>query len=233
MKNSKKIMSLLSCFLGLVLLIVSSASNADSRWYSEIQVEQGAKLFTENCMTCHGTKAQGTKEWKKRDKDGNFPPPPLNGDAHAWHHSLDLLRRTIREGGINTGGNMPPFNDKLNKDQIDAVIAYFQSQWNDRVYTAWNSRNKPPTIKPLLNFPEISDENSSLTTYLRKTMPTNQIGTPEKVAFPEVFQIKLGNRYAYLSKDGRYLLTGELIDLKTQKNLTREQNAKGYDCSDG
>ena len=219
-------MSLLSCFLGLVLLIVSSASNADSRWYSEIQVEQGAKLFTENCMTCHGTKAQGTKEWKKRDKDGNFPPPPLNGDAHAWHHSLDLLRRTIREGGINTGGNMPPFNDKLNKDQIDAVIAYFQSQWNDRVYTAWNSRNKPPTIKPLLNFPEISDENSSLTTYLRKTMPTNQIGTPEKVAFPEVFQIKLGNKYAYLSKDGRYLLTGELIDLKTQKNLTREQNAK-------
>lgn len=152
-------MSLLSCFLGLVLLIVSSASNADSRWYSEIQVEQGAKLFTENCMTCHGTKAQGTKEWKKRDKDGNFPPPPLNGDAHAWHHSLDLLRRTIREGGINTGGNMPPFNDKLNKDQIDAVIAYFQSQWNDRVYTAWNSRNKPPTIKPLLNFSEISDEN--------------------------------------------------------------------------
>ena len=65
-------MSLLSCFLGLVLLIVSSASNADSRWYSEIQVEQGAKLFTENCMTCHGTKAQGTKEWKKRDKDGKF-----------------------------------------------------------------------------------------------------------------------------------------------------------------
>lgn len=215
-------------YLGIILLAVSGTASASSRWFSDTQVEQGKKLFTENCMTCHGEKAQGTKDWKKTDKDGKYPPPPLNGDAHAWHHSMDILRRTVREGGVQLGGSMPPFKDKLNTEQVDSVIAYFQSQWNDKIYSAWSSRNKPPAKKLIQFTPpaKSSEETTSLTTYLRKTIPGTDIGTPEKTTIPEVFQIKLGNTYAYLSKDGRYLLTGELIDLKTQKNLTREQKAK-------
>lgn len=123
---------------------------------------------------------------------------------------------------------MPAFKDKLNTEQVDAVIAYFQSHWNDKIYSAWSSRNKP-SAKKLIPFtppPKASEETLSLTALLRKTIPGTEIGTPGKTTIPGIFQIKLGSNYAYLSKDGRYLLTGELIDLKTQKNLTRERKAK-------
>ncbi len=32
---------------------------------------------------------------------------------------------------------MPPFNEKLSAEEIDAVIAWFQSLWSDEIYTVW------------------------------------------------------------------------------------------------
>jgi len=133
------------------ILAVSGTASASTRWYTDDQIGQGKKLFTENCQTCHGEKAQGTKNWKQTDKDGKYPPPPLNGDAHAWHHSMDILRRTIREGGIKLGGSMPSFKEKLDDKQVDAVISYFQSQWNDKTYQGWAARFlKPGKATPAL-----------------------------------------------------------------------------------
>ena len=66
-----------------------------TRWYSNEQVLQGKKLFAENCAACHGKNAEATTDWKKRDANGNLVPPPLNGTAHAWHHPMKILRRTI------------------------------------------------------------------------------------------------------------------------------------------
>ncbi len=43
---------------------------------------------------------------------------------------------------------------------------------------------------------------------------------------PGVYEITVGASVAYVSRDGRYLLRGELIDLETETNLTAErQNA--------
>ena len=89
----------------------------------------------------HGANAEGTADWKKTDANGNYPPPPLNGSAHAWHHSIPQLARTIKEGGIKLGGVMPPFGDKLSDQDVLAVIAYFQSKWPDEIYTSWHNRN--------------------------------------------------------------------------------------------
>jgi mono/diheme cytochrome c family protein len=80
---------------------------------------------------CHGSNAEGTRDWKKTDANGNYPPPPLDGSAHAWHHPLAQLARSIKEGGIKLGGVMPPFGDKLSDQEVLAVIAYFQSKWPD------------------------------------------------------------------------------------------------------
>ena len=71
----------------------------NQRWYSDDQVTRGEQLFRLNCASCHGRNAEATPDWKQTDANGNYPAPPLNGTAHAWHHDLDLLRRTIREGG--------------------------------------------------------------------------------------------------------------------------------------
>ena len=35
---------------------------------------------------------------------------------------------------------MPPFNDKLNNDEIKSVIAFFQNKWDDNIYNIWIER---------------------------------------------------------------------------------------------
>ncbi len=112
----------------------------NGRWYRQSQVNLGDGLFKENCTTCHGDNGQGTFGWKNRLADGSFPPPPLNGSGHAWHHPLSLLVRTISEGGISRGGKMPAFNNKLNSDEQVAIAAYFQNFWKDEIYQAWIQR---------------------------------------------------------------------------------------------
>jgi len=111
------------------------------RWYTQSQLDLGKKVYTENCIACHNENAQGTFSWRTRDSSGNYPPPPpLNGTAHAWHHPLGMLKKTIEEGGVPQGGKMPSFGDKLKKEEKFAVIAYFQSFWSGEIYAEWLKR---------------------------------------------------------------------------------------------
>lgn len=128
---------------GIVSLLCLASFNiaAAKRWFNQDVVDYGDGLFQQNCAICHGVNAEGTKEWKITDVNGNYPPPPLNGSAHAWHHSIPQLARSIKEGGIKLGGDMPPFGDKLTDQDVLAVIAYFQSKWPDEVYKVWHDRN--------------------------------------------------------------------------------------------
>ncbi len=111
------------------------------RWYTQAQVEQGNTVFQKNCALCHGERAQGlAADWKKSLPDGSYPPPPLNGSAHAWHHPLNMLKRTVDNGGIPLGGKMPPFKSILSDDEKYAAISYFQNYWSDEIYNAWKER---------------------------------------------------------------------------------------------
>jgi len=111
------------------------------RWYSGEQVAAGASLYRENCASCHKENAEGTPEWQQRDADGKLPPPPLNGSAHAWHHPLEVLRTVVKRGGAPVGGSMPPFKDKLDEAQIDAILAWVQSHWPEKIYKVWHERD--------------------------------------------------------------------------------------------
>ena len=114
----------------------------EGRWYTELQISEGKKVFATNCASCHGSEGQGlTENWKKTLPDGSYPPPPLNGSAHAWHHSKELLLRTINNGGAPIGGVMPAFKVTLTENEKEAVMAYFMSLWTDRIYGAWEQRN--------------------------------------------------------------------------------------------
>ncbi len=111
------------------------------RWYTTEQVLQGKVLFLNHCASCHGEAAESTPDWRKTDANGNYPPPPLNGTAHAWHHPLAILEQTIATGGIPLGGVMPGFASTLNEDEARATIAYFQDFWPDEIYTRWREIN--------------------------------------------------------------------------------------------
>ena len=133
-------------FLFLPLLIITGCgknnneAKVDGRWYTQSQVDSGRVIFEKNCANCHGKNAQGTFKWTQKLPDGSYPPPPLNGTAHTWHHSLSILKRTINNGGIPLGGKMPGFKDKLTENEKDEVIAFFQSKWDKKIYDAWLKR---------------------------------------------------------------------------------------------
>jgi len=129
-------------------LTVDKSSPSIKRWYNSEQVGRGNILFQEHCATCHKPDASGTPNWREPNAEGKLPPPPLNGTAHAWHHPLAILRRTVRIGGVPLGGSMPGFADKLNAQQIDDILAWVQSHWPEKIYEAWDRMNnqaaKPP-----------------------------------------------------------------------------------------
>jgi len=119
----------------------SGSTNADAlpgRWYTAEQVTRGKEVYDANCATCHGPDAAGDPNWRKRDTDGFFPPPPLNGTAHAWHHPLVWLNATITNGGQ---ARMPAWGDQLSAADIEATIAWFQSLWPEEIYAVWSEGN--------------------------------------------------------------------------------------------
>lgn len=129
-------------------------STAD-RWYTQAQVDQGKALFAIHCAECHGKSGESIPLWNRPGPDGNYPPPPLNGTGHTWHHELSLLRRIIHEGGMKTGGRMPAFSEILFSEEIDSLIAGFQSLWSDDIYRKWNGSvynriRQPEIIQDLL-----------------------------------------------------------------------------------
>jgi len=145
-------------YLLFVLLIIvaacDSTSNSGQKMLSTLSgpdiqrkqdpelIHQGEILFTRHCASCHGQRAEGDPQWRHRLADGSYPPPPLNGSGHAWHHSHDMLRQMIRDGSQPSAdgapvGHMPPWRDTLSVHDIDAIIAWFQSLWPDQVYALW------------------------------------------------------------------------------------------------
>lgn len=101
------------------------------------QVQRGAQLFQQSCAQCHGQQGEGAPNWRQRNADGKFPPPPLNGSGHTWHHPMQALKFTIKNGTEKIGGSMPAWKGKLSDEEINDIIAWFQSKWPDEIYSAW------------------------------------------------------------------------------------------------
>ncbi len=122
-----------------MLLVVSGevAMAGEDRWYTPDWVQSGEPVYLQNCAACHGNAGQGTFDWRRRGADGKFPPPPLNGTAHTWHHPFLALARQIKFGAPGGGGNMPPFSETLSDEEIVNVIAWFQSKWPEQIYDSW------------------------------------------------------------------------------------------------
>jgi len=136
LRNSKPISKRLSMML-LLGLLTACSDGVPERWYSQEQAKVGQVVFQVNCASCHGKQGEGVPNWRQPDAEGRYPAPPLNGSAHAWHHSLAALQRQVSEGGIRLGGSMPSFAQQLSQAEQLAAIAAFQSFWSDDIYTKW------------------------------------------------------------------------------------------------
>lgn len=102
------------------------------------QVARGKLVYEQYCMECHGAGGRGQPgDWRVRDADGHFPPPPLDGSAHAWHHPTAVLLEVIRDGSPQGQGKMPAWQGRLSGQQMQDVVAYIKSLWSDEVYALW------------------------------------------------------------------------------------------------
>lgn len=102
------------------------------------QVARGQAIYDQHCMECHGANGKGQPgDWRVRDADGRYPPPPLDDSAHAWHHPTAVLMEAIRDGSPGGEGNMPAWKGKLSEQQMQDVVAYIKSLWSDPVYRLW------------------------------------------------------------------------------------------------
>ena len=128
-------------------LSTTTAKDGSARWYTSEQLAQGKVIFSENCAACHGADAGGVgasvDDWKTPDANGLYPAPPINGSAHAWHHSLKTLLRTINDGGKPLGGTMPAWQGRLTDAEQLSVVAAFQDYWPDAIYARWDTIKKP------------------------------------------------------------------------------------------
>jgi len=209
--------------LVLVLLLLATGqihAVGKDRWYSDEQVATGETLFRQNCAVCHGQNAEATPDWKKTDANGNYPPPPLNGTAHAWHHDMDLLRRTIREGGAKLGGQMPGFEGQINTEEIDSIIAFFQSKWPDDIYQRWAGRFETSDLPSLTDI--VVAAKNPMTRLLRQRIGNVISDDLQETPVENVWQVQIGNRYVYLLDDGKFALMGDLINLENGRNLSEQ-----------
>lgn len=117
-----------------------AARNLDSE-----KIKRGEAVYRANCANCHGPNGEATPGWRNPGADGRYPPPPLDGSAHAWHHSTETLETMIRVGSPAAIGGMPAWDGKLTNQQIDDVIVWIKSLWPDEVYDIWlkEIENKP------------------------------------------------------------------------------------------
>lgn len=135
---------------GTLKIAPASISKPETGKFS--QVSRGQKLYQQYCANCHGVNAEGAPNWHQRGTDGTFPAPPLNGSGHAWHHPKKALLYVIKNGSPGGQGNMPAWKAKLDDQQIDDIIAWFQSRWPKEIVARWismdrKSRNKKSSDK--------------------------------------------------------------------------------------
>ena len=133
----KKILLILTLFISLTNLSYSDNHYPITR-DSVLMIARGKIAYQNNCASCHQVNLSGAENWKGLDDDGHRKAPPLNGTGHTWHHDDATLHNIIKYGLAklvkNYEGKMIGFGDKINDKQIDSVLSYIKSHWEDEIY---------------------------------------------------------------------------------------------------
>ena len=73
---------------------------------------------------------------------------------------------------------------------------------------------------------EQAGAKNKMTALLKRRLGNNQISDPVPTPLEGLFETQFGANFGYLSKDGRYIIVGNLIDLQSGQNLTNIAKGK-------
>jgi len=100
-----------ACLLTALGLLVSSIA-----FQAAVPVDDGETLFKKNCVMCHGADGKGFPALKTPDFT-----------SAKWQASMkDKQIQVVIENG-KKGTAMPAFKDKLNAEEISALVTYIRS----------------------------------------------------------------------------------------------------------
>ena len=98
-------------------------------------VSVGARIYAQQCATCHGVRGEGQPDWRERGPDGLLPAPPHDPSGHTWHHP-DSQLFAITTFGLaklidqpDYKAAMPVYGGVLSDDEIVAVLSWIKAQW--------------------------------------------------------------------------------------------------------
>jgi mono/diheme cytochrome c family protein len=102
-------------------------------------VALGAKVYAQECASCHGANLEGQPNWKHRLPNGRLPAPPHDDSGHTWHHADRVLFAIVKNGLVppyalpGYESDMPAFAGKLSDEEMWAVLSFIKSHWSREV----------------------------------------------------------------------------------------------------
>jgi mono/diheme cytochrome c family protein len=133
--------------LMLTLPATAAAEQESAPAVSAQELAVGARVYAENCASCHGANLEGQPNWRRLNENGRLPAPPHNACGHTWHLDDATLFGITKLGtkeftGLDIESDMPGFTDVLSDDEIRAVLAYIKSRWPERIRQQQESINR-------------------------------------------------------------------------------------------
>jgi mono/diheme cytochrome c family protein len=110
------------------------------------EVSRGKALYTQHCAICHGPNGRGqnpARPWGSlAPEQEGWIAPALDMRGHCYVHPRRQLLSIIRDGSTFKGTTMIGFKDKMDDDQIRALIAYLETLWDKNTRREYESREK-------------------------------------------------------------------------------------------
>lgn len=109
------------------------------------RVARGQVIYNQYCVKCHGEKGVGENpsDPYATDPQGNYVAPPLDGSAHAWHHTDDDLVQFISDGSPRNP-RMKAWKETLGQEEIRDVVEYIKSLWGPKELACQGPRHMDP-----------------------------------------------------------------------------------------
>ncbi len=141
--------------MALVAAVVLTGPGAPSRGpeisekslppLDQARVARGEKIYQAKCAGCHGRRGEGENPAAPLtpDEQGRYPAPPLDGSAHAWHHTDEELVDFIAQGSPRNP-RMKAWKEELTREEIRDVVEYIKSLWGPKERACQGPRHMDP-----------------------------------------------------------------------------------------